>query len=246
VVRRYYGFRETTGSPIRRREGPGADVVVVLSFGPEWRIGAATDPARRLTRHTSFVGGLRETAVFTEHDGRSDGMQISLTPAGAFALFGLPMAELAGRIVDLESILGTRAGLMVEALAETRDWGARFAALDLALASRLPPRRAPAPELLWAWRRLVATHGRVPMGELAGELGWSRKRIVANFREQIGLPPKKVARVLRFEHARTLAERGSVRGMADVALEAGYYDQAHLSGEARRITGAPFSDLVPH
>jgi transcriptional regulator GlxA family with amidase domain len=91
--------------------------------------------------------------------------------------------------------------------------------------------------LLWAWRRLVSTHGRVPIGELTGELGWSRKRIVAAFREQVGLPPKTVARLLRFDHARALAEAGSVRGLADLAIEAGYYDQSHLSHEARRITG---------
>ena len=45
----YDGFREESGSPMLRREGPGRDVVVILSFGEDWVI-----DGRRLS---SFVGG---------------------------------------------------------------------------------------------------------------------------------------------------------------------------------------------
>jgi len=46
----YYGFREQTAAPLRRREGPGRDIVVVISFGEEWRIDGE--------RFTSFAAGL--------------------------------------------------------------------------------------------------------------------------------------------------------------------------------------------
>ena len=68
-VSSYYGFREETGAPLTRREGPGADVVVILTFEDDWLI----DGERR----TSFVGGLRNDQVTTEHAGRS----FSLTDA---------------------------------------------------------------------------------------------------------------------------------------------------------------------
>ena len=73
------------------------------------------------------------------------------------------------------------------------------------------------------------------MGALCEELGWSRRRLVARFREEIGLPPKAVARLFRFEHALELADGGA--GWAEVAVAAGYYDQAHLINEFRSITG---------
>jgi hypothetical protein len=155
-VRRYYGFRETTAAPVRRVEGPGVDVVVLLSFGFDWLIGDATSPSRPWERCTSFVAGLREGAVLTEHDGRSYGMQISLTPPGAFALLGMPMHELVGRTVALDDVLGKHADRLTERLADLDDWGERFELLDSTLASRLGDARPPSRRgsgRRWACRR---------------------------------------------------------------------------------------------
>jgi AraC-like DNA-binding protein len=55
----------------------------------------------------------------------------------------------------------------------------------------------PAPEVAWAWRRLVATGGRLPISRLAGEVGWSHKHLISRFTQQVGLPPKTAARLVR-------------------------------------------------
>jgi len=218
-VSSYYGFREETGAPLQRREGPGADVVVILTLEHEWLIDGEL--------HTSFVGGLREDQVTTEHPGRSYGMQINLSPLSAHALFGVPMNELAGRCVPFEELE------LVERLADARDWPARFALVDAWLARRLVDAR-PSPEIAWAWRRLRDSHGRVPVGSLANELGWSCKRIAARFREEVGLAPKAAAKLLRLERAVALA---GTMPWAELAVECGYYDQSHLINEFRAVTG---------
>jgi AraC-like DNA-binding protein len=244
-IRRYYGFREETFARTQRREGPGAEVVVLLSFGPQWRVGDATNPARPSERLTSFVGGVRMTSVLTEHAGLAHGMQVSLTPPGAYALFGLPMHELAGSTVPLECLLGSEADLLVERLATQHSWMGRFALLERALAQRLREAPLPTPGVVWAWHRLDETHGRVPVGELVDGLGWSPKRLVYRFRNEVGVSPKSLARLLRFEQAATLLERRDRPGLAAVAAGCGYYDQSHLTNEFRRITGvtpAAFAD----
>lgn len=222
-VTSYYGFEVETPEPVRQREGPGADVVVILTFEEHWLIDGE--------RHTSFVAGLHERQVTTEHPGRSLGMQVDLDPLAARALVGAPLHELAGRTVPLEQILDTP--FLVERLAAAPEWDARFALLDEALGRRLADASA-SPEVAWAWRQLQATHGRVPIGTLAAELGWSRKRIVARFRDEIGLPPKAAARLLRFERARELA---GTMSWGQLAFECGFSDQPHLIAEFRRITG---------
>jgi AraC-like DNA-binding protein len=221
-VTSYYGFEMATPEPVRQREGPGTDVVVILTFEEHWLIDGE--------RHTSFVGGLYERQVTTEHPGRSLGMQVNLDPLAARAVIGAPLDELAGQTVPLEQILD--APFLVERLAEA-DWDARFALLDETLGPRLAGAH-PSREVAWAWRRLRATNGRVPIGTLAAELGWSRKRIVARFRDEIGLPPKAVARLLRFERARELA---GTMTWGELAFECGFSDQPHLIAEFRRITG---------
>jgi AraC-like DNA-binding protein len=248
MVDAYYGYREQTPRPMRRREGPGGDVVVILGFDTRWWIADALDPRLRGSRHTSFAGGLRETQVLTEHGGRSDGMQVNLSPPAAHALFRVPMSSLAGRIVDLEDLLGRRAVRLVEELQEQPSWAERFAVLDATLTAWLadtPPR---SPAVSWAHARLRTSHGRVRVSWLAEELGWSRKRLAARFREEVGLTPKAVARVLRFEHAVHLAEHGDL-SWGRLAHECGYYDQAHLIHEFRAISGCTpgtfFQDVVP-
>jgi AraC-like DNA-binding protein len=222
-VTTYYGFELDTPRPVRQREGPGTDVVVILTFEEHWLIDGE--------RHTSFIGGLHERQVTTEHPGRSLGMQINLDPLAARALVGAPLHELAHRTVPLEEVLD--APFLVERLAAAPDWDSRFAVLDATLAPRVAGAQ-PSPEVTWAWQRLRATDGRVAIGEIAAELGWSRKRIVARFRDEIGLPPKAVARLLRFERARELA---GTMSWGELAFECGFSDQSHLIAEFRRITG---------
>lgn len=212
---------------MRRREGPGADVVVTLSFGEEWVIDGA--------RVTSFVAGLHSRQVTTEHGGRAFGMQISLAPPAAHRLFGLPLHTLAHSVVPLEDALDEPH--LVERVFEQAEWSSRFGLLDAVLAKRLADARPPSAGVDWAWRRLVETHGRVLVRALAAELGWSEKRIVARFREEVGLPPKSVARLLRFEHARAEAERAELPDWARIAVECGYYDQSHLINDFRAVTG---------
>ena len=234
LVGRYCGFSEVTGGTTRRREGPGPEVVVILSFGNEWRIGGALDMTGQLEPLTSFVGGLRDTSVVTEHDGRAAGVQIDLTPPAAHMLFELPMDALAERNLPLDALLDG-SDLLVEQLYEAGSWDERFDLLDLELSRRFEGARRPTPGVTWAWDQLRASRGRAAVGPLAEELGWSRRRLVARFREEIGLPPKAVARLLRFEHALELVDRGAP--WAQVAVSAGYYDQSHLINEFRSITG---------
>ena len=234
AVQDYYGFTEDTGAPTRRREGPGPEVVVILSFGNEWRIGDALSPDRPLARFDSFVGGPRGSSVLTEHDGWSSGIQINLTPTAAHMLFGLPMRELAEQNVALDAVLA-EADLLVERLQDATSWDERFAILDTELAAQLGDAPNSTPGVEWAWSRLQQTRGRAAISALCEELGWSRRKLVARFHEEVGLGPKTVARLFRFEHARELAE--TTPSWAEVAFEAGYYDQSHLINEFRAITG---------
>jgi transcriptional regulator GlxA family with amidase domain len=78
--------------------------------------------------------------------------------------------------------------------------------------------------------------GRARVADLAGEVGWSRRHFGKLFRAETGLAPKQASRVLRFERAGQLL-RGGLRDLADVAVEAGFYDQAHFSNEWRSLAG---------
>lgn len=77
---------------------------------------------------------------------------------------------------------------------------------------------------------------------IAADVGWSRKHLTNRFREQAGLPPKVMARVLRFRRAVDLLGRGT--GLAEAAFASGYYDQAHLNREFRALSGWTPTELI--
>jgi AraC-like DNA-binding protein len=226
AVTSYDGFLEETVSPMVRREGPGRHVVVILSFCEDWEIDGQ--------RLISFAAGLRSRQVTTRHEGRSFGIHVNVSPPAARRLFGLPLHELAERQVPLEDVL--EEPFLVERQHPAESWEERFGLLNDVFARHLAAAPPPSPEIVWAWTRLLESDGAVRIGALSRELGWSRKRIAARFRDHVGLTPKRAARLLRFERARELAESAARPDWAGIAREAGYFDQAHLINEFRSFT----------
>jgi len=107
----------------------------------------------------------------------------------------------------------------------------RLLEIALALATRPKPTAQLRPA-----RLMLGTGGRVPIADVADEIGWSRRHFGERFRDEIGLAPKQAARILRFERAGALLRRGHL-DLAGLAVECGYYDQAHLSNEWRTLAG---------
>ena len=92
------------------------------------------------------------------------------------------------------------------------------------------------------------SHGKASIGRICDRLGRSRRHLAAQFRDQIGLPPKSVARILRFNRAVSLLSRPDA-DLAGIAFECGYYDQAHLNRDfrafAEKSPGAFARQIVP-
>ncbi len=183
-------------------------------------------------RFTTIIGGLHTTPALIAHEGYQHGIQLDLSPLAARALFGLPAGALPRGAVELDTVLGPQALELWERVAEATGWAERFDELDRSLARRLidgagSRQGVVAPELDRAWTLLHSTGGAITVNELAAETGWSRRHLSARFRDEFGLPPKVVGRVIRFDRARrSLPQR---RGdLAMVAAECGYADQAHM------------------
>lgn len=231
----YCGFREVAGAPVRRRELPFAGVAVILSLEDGWLLAEHEDAPLRA--YGSFVGGIIDRPAISEHAGRAHALQFDLTPLGAAALFGLPGAALASRIVALDDVLpGRTAALLVERLACRPTWEERFALLDAWIARRITAAPAASPDVTWAWRRIVATAGAVPMATLLTELGCSRRHLATRFREDVGMTPKRFARMVRFEHAVARLRAGEEE-LGRIATDCGYYDQAHFNRDVRAFAG---------
>jgi AraC-like DNA-binding protein len=239
----YTGYVEHTRLVMRRREPPFAGVPLIISFGPSIRVaGASASPGG--SHYRSFVAGLDDRFALTEYSGEQHGLQVNFTPLGAYRFFGVSMRALANRVLHLQDVLGAATDGIVSPLQEIPRWEERFALLDRLIGSRIEASRVPSAGVAWAWRRIQAAGGNIDIGALTRELGCSRKYLIARFHEEIGLPPKLVARIQRFHRVRQLLDSRLDVSWAEIAYRCGYYDQAHFNRDFRQFAGCTPSELL--
>ena len=243
-IREYVGWFEHMASPLCRREPPTEIIPVIVNFGAPVRIFDGDDRSR-WTDHSSFTTGAYDRYVLVGSAGPSGGLQINFTILGARLFLGRPLGDLTNRVVGLDDVLGAAVARdLVGELHDASSWTDRFAIVDREVMRRLAIARAVAPEVLCTWHRLSRTHGQTAIGALVRETGWSQKHLIARFREQLGLTPKTLARVLRFGRAVALIKGQRIQRLSDLALECGYYDQAHLTRDVTEFAGVSPRELV--
>ncbi|MFJ3876822.1 helix-turn-helix domain-containing protein [Streptomyces sp. NPDC090077] len=161
-------------------------------------------------------------------------LQIRLPPGAAAAVLG-PSAGADGSVESLADVWGRDAGAVEERLRAAGSWDERFEMAADFVCRRIGEGPRVDPEVAHVWRRTVAGGGRVRIDGLADEVGWSRKRLWARFRAQLGVTPKRAAQLVRFDRVAHLLAAGV--SAAGAAAEGGYADQSHLHREVKAFTG---------
>jgi AraC-like DNA-binding protein len=72
---------------------------------------------------------------------------------------------------------------------------------------------------------------------VSGAVGLSQRRFIELFNEQVGLTPKVFCRVRRFQHAIRRAHRNRAINWSELAVDCGYFDQAHLIHDFQAFSG---------
>lgn len=234
--RAHLGFQQHDASFERWLEAPRLALTLMVDLEGALRADGAALP-------DAWVGGLGERYTVVEFGSTYASIDLELTPFGAHAVLARPLHELASSVVGLEELFGADGRRLAEGLRDEPDWDRRFDLLDAFLARRAGDGPRPSPSVAWALGRLRASRGRARIETLAAELGCSRRHLLKGFNEQVGLPPKTVARLLRFEHVCRRLDADPVR-WADIAYDCGYSDQSHLNRDFRDLAGTTPTDYL--
>jgi AraC-like DNA-binding protein len=193
----------------------------------------------------AWLAGMQIGPVVTEVPRHAIVLGVRLRPAGAFALLQRPMYEVSGVVADLGDLIGREAHELTDRCRDATSVVSRFQVAAAWVAERVSRARGGVrPEIGWSAAQIERSAGAVAIAELRAQTGFSKTRLVATFRDQIGVAPKRYARIVRFSRAMAILQAGPV-ALVDVALAAGYYDQPHMNAEFRELSGlTPSAHLV--
>lgn len=243
IVTELVFYRETVPGRIDMRERAGLVVPLVIGFAAPFAIGIGGAPQAG-DAHVSFVAGLAPSHVEITSAGQSCCLQINFTPMGARAVLGRPMNELAGVLLDPGGVFGGAFDQLRERLGNEASVPNMLDLAERFLVSRLAGVRPRDARTLWAYDRLVKARGTLGVGQLAELADVSRKHLNRLFLDAVGLAPKAVSRIVRFEAAVSLASASSKPDWSGIAAECGFADQAHLIREFRALSGSTPLHLV--
>lgn len=151
-------------------------------------------------------------------------------------ILGKPASEFVGHIVPLNDLWDAASREhLEEQLAVATDTGAAVAALKAVIAERLEPETDRNTRLVQSAAHRLESRNVVCV---ADELGVSERHLRRVFREVVGLSPKMFFKLMRFERALKAAKASSDSSWSNIAMSAGYYDQAHMIADFRSIAGA--------
>lgn len=163
---------------------------------------------------------------------------VHFKPGGARPFLALPSAELLNAHVGLDAFWGRAAATRVrEQLLEAPTPQTKAKILErqlLAIAAGQPARH---PVVAFALNEFHSTPEAQKISTVTDQIGISPRHFIDIFRNEVGLPPKLFCRVRRFQQALRQISRGAQMRWPDVALEAGYFDQAHFIHDFRAFSG---------
>lgn len=240
-VWRYVAYHHEGMEPGTHLGLPSPSVTVVLSVGAPTRMVAMPGSRQAPASFMALIGGLHMRPVVIRYGAVMSGIQLDLTPPGVRRLLGVPAAEVAHSVIDMDDVLGPAAGELVDRLQTSETWDARRDAVFDVL-GRNGVAIAPAcPHLDRAWGLIVRSHGATPIDAVANAVGWSRRHLDREFVAEFGVTPKDAARLARFAHSQELLRRRPQLSMAGLSNACGYFDQAHMAHEWNLLAGEPAS-----
>ena len=190
------------------------------------------------TSGTVLISGLRSSFQTVRSASDPRGIRICIDVLATRGLFGVPAGELANTVIELSEL--TPSIREVEEHLECPKIEDVFKAIDdffTGQEDQHRTKRRPRQELVWVWNQILASDGTLRVSDLASELGWSRRHLTEQFRKEFGITTKHALRVVQFEHACARLKYMPTIDLAQLACDAGFSDQAHLSRAWTEFTG---------
>lgn len=224
---------------------PDGSVELVINLAEDRiRVYDAHDPEKFTTISGSVVSGPRSEFFIIDTASEACTIGVHFKPGGAFPFFRVPPAEMVNQSVALECLWGAGSTRLRERLLGAPTPNAKFRVLELCLLDQLSKPMQRHRAVSFALRQLCGATQAPPVSQVVDQLGFSQRRFIQLFNDEVGLTPKLFSRVSRFQRVIQIAHALGDISWTQVALDCGYYDQAHFIHDFQSFAGITPSEYL--
>ncbi len=186
----------------------------------------------------TIVGTMTRPFLF-ESEGPIRMVAVRFRPGGAIPFLGFPADEITDSQIDLASVWHDDS--LVERIWEAGGGERKTRQLESALLGRL--QSSPHPDRRVQAAVTILQRRGQSIETAAARVALSRQHLGRLFRRHVGVGPKEFARVVRMQRLLSRLRAATETDWPATALDAGYYDQAHMIAECRSLTGSTPTQL---
>lgn len=222
-------------APGRERVLPNGNTQIVINLAREFCTGCGEDGSTFRQAPILAVGIQRRYGVIDACD-LTEMVGVVFAPGGMRLFVDEPSADFSFAETDLCDVWGRGAALLRERLMAAPTPAAKFRVLEGELVGRLRPGGSH-PAVLLALEKIRKGRTKVAVRDLCAATGYSSRRLGQLFEDEVGVGPKMLARILRFQRAVQWLHAGCEMRWDELALECGYCDQSHFANDFRDFSG---------
>jgi AraC-like DNA-binding protein len=210
---------DVRGAPVVREVLSHPSVHVVVEAGSSRIVGV---PRGRFTRRLEGKGFVVGT---------------KFRPGAFRPLVAFPIARLTDQIITLDRVFGARSDELERTVLAAPTIAARIDAATRFFRSFLPPRDPVADEVAAIVKRILDDREIRRVDDVARIAGASPRALQRLFHDYVGVSPKWVIRRYRMHEVIERMDAGTAVDWSSLALELGYFDQAHFNRDFKLLVG---------
>jgi AraC-like DNA-binding protein len=238
-IRSIWAFESETGLPLSDVSIAAPNGSPKLIVNCENAIMTRVDHSNRETRdHNLYFVGVRDIPVIL-HTKRAKTcfLGIEFHPQGAYPILKVPMVELTNRLLAAPELFKDWSSSVTETVADLKSAREKADFIQHALFRKLLANPAGNPVVDYCVDAMNRTSGLIPVSDLEHRTGYSKRYLEMLFRQHVGVSPKVLAGIFRFQKFYRKWAQGQSYGALREELYSHYYDQAHFARDFKRMTG---------
>lgn len=216
----------------------GIDLIVDLTNVPKYIYDNESLTEIQSCKKTWISGMRTEYISIQARAAESEMLVIRFRPGMAWSFLHMPVLEIKNKVVDGELVFGNELLSFRQQLLEQPGPLQKFAVTETYLLKRIKNHFDIHPVIRYCITQIGSSPSQASIRKITNKTGYSNKHLISLFGKYAGINPKQYVSVLKFQQAVQLLESNSRQiNWAGLALDCGYYDQAHFINEFKRFSG---------